>query len=997
MAETLHVNLGKLVMEKDLEAAIADLRVLSQRSEFDIKDAPRDSQPLESLTHEFLVFAQNKRHYDQIRFLNQAGKEVIRINYGPGGPYSVPQGQLQDKSERYYFTGTMGLKEGEIFISPMDLNIEHGKVERPLKPVMRLATSVFYGQTRKKGIVVLNYLGSNLIRGFKVAASDVADHAMLLDADGFWMYSPRTELEWDAQLGHGLSFKKQFPEAWERITKVDGGHFYNSDGLFTFATIYPLREGRKAFAGVAAAGGQEPDEVKDKEYHWKVVAHVPSGNLDAAAGVIAIKQLLIAVPLFGFLAASIWWLAQARVRRHEMGEALTKRVRQQAAVAELGQCALSGMRLTVLMDTVVEYVTQVLEVEYCKILELLADGKTMTLCAGVGWKEGLVGRVTVDAGMDSQAGYTLACKTPVIVPDLCQDTRFTGPQLLRDHGVVSGMSIIIHGVDGPFGVLGVYTSKRRVFSKDDANFLQSVANILSETIERESAQAQTRLQTSALKAAADGVVITDRKGDILWVNPAYTCLTGYGLDEVLGKNPRIVKSGKQDQAFYKRLWDTILSGKTWHEELWNKRKDGSLYLEEESITPVLGQDGEIGHFIAIKRDVSERRQLQRQLQQSQKMESIGQLTGGIAHDFNNMLTSIMGYTELAREEAGQDDYDQIEFYLSEVYKSGKRACDLVAQMVAFSRGGEGKLEPHVLSALIKESSKMLGVIMQTGIKVDLQLDDELTVMTDPAQLQQVIVNLCINARDAMAGKGHLTIGLQRANSSVKQCRSCHKRVEGDWVELFVRDTGAGIQPEQLDRLFDPFYTTKEVGKGTGMGLSMVHGLMHDHGGHIVVETVPTEGATFTLLFPAIDAQADAVNMERSAKKASSNQILDGNILIVDDETSVGNFIGELLKSRGCQVNVQTDSRAALSKFKQDPEAFDLVVTDQIMPGLTGVELAQSLLEICPELPVVLCTGYSEHIGEARAKSFGISGYINKPIEADEFLGLVGSLLKPALS
>ena len=991
--ESLHLNLGRQVIEKDLEAAIDDLRVLSEHSEFDKIDAPLHPEALDHLAQEFLAFVRSKGYYDQIRFLDEDGKEAIRINLGSGHPYIVPKDQLQDKSGRYYFKNTLRLNDGEIFISPMDLNIEHSKIEIPAKPIIRLASTVFYGQEKKRGIVILNYLGSSLVRNFKEVTVGISDHAMLLNTDGYWLYSFRPELEWGFMLGHDHRFDKQFPSAWERITKMSKGHFYNSKGLFTFDTVYPLGEGVKSSVETTVSDGLSSSEIKDKEFYWKVVAHVSREELDAVAATITMKLLMVSIPLLGLLAVGVWWLALAQVRRLEAEEELTKRVRQQSAVVVLGQCALSGEGCSTLMNIVVDYVAVVLEVEYCNIMELLPDDETLLLRAGVGWRKNLVGHAIVGTGMDSQAGYTLACKEPVIVEDLRKETRFTGSQLLHDHGVVSGMSVIVHGMGKPFGVLGVYTSKQRIFSNDDIYFLQAVVNILSEVIEREFAQAKTRLQTSALTAVADGIVITDRDGRIEWVNPAYTQLTGYSSDEAVGLTPRILKSGKQDHAFYKKLWDTILSDKTWYGELYNKRKDGSLYLEEESITPVLDQSGEITHFVAIKRDITESKHLQKQLQQSQKMEAIGQLTGGIAHDFNNMLTSIMGYTELVRERLAQSGDKKIKDHLGEIYKSGKRARDLVTQMLAFSRGGEGELKPYKLSPLIKESLKMLGSTLPSSIEIDLQLDsDDLTIMTNPVQLHQLIMNLCINARDAMDGKGHITIGLQCMNNLVTECHSCHEKINGDYIQLFVRDTGSGIKPEQLAHIFEPFYTTKDVGKGTGMGLSMVHGIVHDHGGHIVVETESGKGTSFILLFPAIDVQVDPVNMEDSDTKATSVQILDANVLIVDDEVSVGHFIGDLLKGYGCQVTVESDSQLALSKFKNSPNAFDLVVTDQTMPGMTGVELAQSVMAIRPELPVILCTGYSDHIDEARAKSLGISGYVNKPIETDEFLGLIGELL-----
>lgn len=508
-----------------------------------------------------------------------------------------------------------------------------------------------------------------------------------------------------------------------------------------------------------------------------------------------------------------------------------------------------------------------------------------------------------------------------------------------------------------------------------------------------SANERLHLQASALNAASDGIVITDRTGVIQWVNPAYTRLTGYGFAEIIGQHTRLLKSGKHRREFYKKIWDCILAGDTWRGDVWNKRKDGSLYLEEQSITPVVDAEGLIVNFISIKRDISDRRQLQHQLQQAKKMEAIGQLTGGIAHDFNNMLASILGYTELACEGLTQADNPIIRGYLGEVLKSGTRARDLVAQMLAFSRGGEGEVGPIRLVPSIRESLKMLGSVLPSSIEIDLRMEsDDLMVISNPVQLHQLIMNLCINARDAMGGAGNITIELRRVTGLVTHCCSCHENISGDYIQLSVRDSGPGIKPEQLDLIFDPFYTTKEVGKGTGMGLSTVHGIMHDQGGHITAETGNGSGMSLALLFPEARAPAAIGDIEAAYPPVSPEPFIGGRVLIVDDEVSVGRYIGILLKGHGCGVTVESDSRSALATFKDNPEAFDLVVTDQTMPGITGSELATSVLSIRPELPVILCTGYSEHIDEPKVESLGVRGYMRKPIETDRFLKLVTELL-----
>ena len=246
--------------------------------------------------------------------------------------------------------------------------------------------------------------------------------------------------------------------------------------------------------------------------------------------------------------------------------------------------------------------------------------------------------------------------------------------------------------------------------------------------------------------------------------------------------------------------------------------------------------------------------LQKQLQQAQKMEAIGQLTGGIAHDFNNLLASIMGYTELLKDKVNDLGDDKMRHYLEQVYASSERARDLVAKMLMYSRGPVGEFEPLALTPLIKESLKMFGPDLPSSIEIDLQLEsDDIAIMTQPAQLQQLLMNLCLNACEAMQGKGRITIGLQRVNSVIAECSSCHEKIDGDYIQFSVTDTGPGIKPEQLGRIFDPFYTTKPLGsdKGTGMGLAMVHGIMHDHGGHIVVDTEKGEGTKFSLMFPVL--------------------------------------------------------------------------------------------------------------------------------------------------
>lgn len=1002
-----HLTLLQQSLEKRLKSSISDLMVLSQDRALATIESEPTPEARQHLEQAFVIFARNKQYYDQLRFLDENGMEIIRINADSGTPYVVPEAKLQDKSDRYYFTDTISLNEGEVFISPLELNIENGKIERPFKPVIRLATPVVYGQEKRRGIIVLNYMGSMLTQDFKDVTAAIENDVLLVAADGFCKYHSRTlDWEWDSQLGHGHSFKRQYPEAWQRISNADEGHFYGDHGLFTFTTIDPAT----LTSGTTTTIGRGYSEDNSGGNHWKALYHISKQDLDAITFAVVVKMLPFFIPLFLFLIVINWWLSLAQIRRIKAEELLLKRFLQQTRVAELEQYALTAGDPAAMMDVIVDAIPDVLGVDYCAILELQDDGEALLLSAGSGWQQGLVGRETVGSGIESPAGYTLAHKEPLIIEDLHNERRFTGDQLLHDHGVFSGMNVIIEGDSRPFGILGIYTSKQHTFTQSDLFFVKEVANILSVMIAIKSSQAQISLQSSALAAAADGIVITDREGVIQWANQAYTKLTGYEFDEMRGKTPRILKSGKHDLAFYKNLWDTILSGDVWKSELYNRRKDGSLYLEEETITPVFGPSGDISHFIAIKRDISQQHKLQKQLQQAQKMESIGQLTGGIAHDFNNILASILGFTELALQRFVRDDQPELREYLNEVAHAGKRARDLVSQMLAFGRMDSGKTSLLQIPPMIKEVTKLLQATLPSTIQISSHADADLPkVMIDPVQLHQILMNMSINARDAIGDKGRIDIRVNREQVTNRDehtvqtalngellsniCDACHHEIEaGDYVVLSVQDSGSGMSDDTLSRIFEPFYTTKEVGKGSGMGLSMVHGIVHQHGGHILVDTQIGIGTTFRLLFPV--GENDAVHEPEA--ELSISPITEGlngaRILIVDDEEAIARFMEELFEDRGGKVTVMTDSQAALALFKQEPTAFDLIITDQTMPQLTGVELAQKILAVRPELPIILSTGYSDQVDEVKAKTLGIRGYITKPVEVDTLFNMVQSLI-----
>lgn len=417
-------------------------------------------------------------------------------------------------------------------------------------------------------------------------------------------------------------------------------------------------------------------------------------------------------------------------------------------------------------------------------------------------------------------------------------------------------------------------------------------------------------------------------------------------------------------------------------------------FDEEEMRLLQELADDLGFGIANLRTQIERQQLQRQLQQAQKMEAIGQLTGGIAHDFNNILGSIMGYTELALELYTSEAETRLVNYLKKVFQASERARDLVAQMLAFSRGVATNSKSMALEPLVKEVIKLLQSTLPSSIRIQTRTDADVSnIMMDPVHLHQVVMNLCINARDALEGEGLIEVLIRQVSDIKAECDSCHEHVKGDFVELGVRDNGKGIEPTVIERIFDPFFSTKETAKGTGMGLSMVHGIVHEHGGHILVETATGNGSTFRLLFPAVSEYPHAVELEVSEGSGYLQGANEGHLLIVDDDESVAMFVTELLSLDGYQVTMMTNSTEALSLFRQNPKSFDLVITDQTMPGITGDELAKSMLLLRPDIPIILCTGYSEKIDEEKARALGTQKFMQKPLKPKILLESVSELLR----
>jgi len=401
--------------------------------------------------------------------------------------------------------------------------------------------------------------------------------------------------------------------------------------------------------------------------------------------------------------------------------------------------------------------------------------------------------------------------------------------------------------------------------------------------------------------------------------------------------------------------------------------------------------GYIGHCFDIsdrKRLEQEKEKMQAHLNQAQKMEAIGVLAGGIAHDFNNILSAILGFTELAREDAPQGS--RLAHDLDRVLTSAHRATELVKQILAFSRQSNADRVPLKIQPLIKESLKMLRASLPTTINIKEDISPKCgTILANPTQIHQIVMNLCTNAFHAMeTAGGTLQVSVLAVITSTEHpLAESQSLPPGEYVELIVRDTGTGMGPEVVKKIFDPYFTTKDIGKGTGMGLSITHGIIRSYGGAITVESTFGQGTTFHLYFPVIQETAMASVEAQEPPRGS------GRILFVDDEEVLMEMGRDMLQRLGYTVTAHSRSIEALATFMNEPDAFDLVITDQTMPALTGIELAKRMLQIRPDIPIILCTGYSNLVSEDSAKATGIRELAFKPLSRSS----IGQLIKKVLS
>jgi PAS domain S-box-containing protein len=667
-------------------------------------------------------------------------------------------------------------------------------------------------------------------------------------------------------------------------------------------------------------------------------------------------------------------------------EALRVRLAQQNAVARLGALALSSRDVVRLFQTAVELVARELQVEFASILEAQSDG-SLVLRAGTGWSDGLGPGAVIPGSQDSLAGYTLLAGAPVVMEDCAREERFRSPLLVK-LGITSGISVVIPGEDCAFGVLAAYSRRRRAFPAEDTQFVQAVANIVANAVRRQrEEEARTRL-AAVLESSEDAIISHSLEGVVETWNRGAEHVYGYAAAEMIGRSISVLLPA--DRAYEESsILEAIRRGQAVQTfETVRVRKDGTHIHVSLTISPIRDRAGNVIAASHSGRDISERKRVEENLQQTQKLESLGILAGGIAHDFNNLLTGILGNASLISEDLPSEAPTRA--LAESVIQAAERAAHLTRQMLAYSGRGLFLIQPINCSQQVREITALIAASIPKNVQVRMALDDHLPLIeADTGQFQQLLMNLVINGAEAVdeaAGTVTISTGLEELSAQdIAGMTFAADLTPGRYVSLEVRDSGCGMDPATLARIFDPFFTTKFTGRG--LGLAAVLGIVRGHAGAVNVRSAPGRGTTFQVLFPV----AAAAKSEPKAAPLLPNGRGADTILVVDDEELVRRAAKVALEKYGYRVFVAEDGKRAVDLFQTFAPEISAVLLDMTMPGMSGEQTFQEMRKIRSDLPVIASSGYSETEAVARF-GLGIAGFVQKPYTAAALAAKVAEVM-----
>lgn len=523
--------------------------------------------------------------------------------------------------------------------------------------------------------------------------------------------------------------------------------------------------------------------------------------------------------------------------------------------------------------------------------------------------------------------------------------------------------------------------------KDMKGKVEGLILSLLDVTARERALKDYMRLVAAIENAKEGIFIADNQNIIRYVNPAFLQSLGLRKAGLIVKKTERILVNHYNKKIYNNILRSLTEGITWSGQ-YRKKKKKNIFTDFAITTyPVKDSKGNITGYAVIERDITEELKLQKQIQQKYKMEALGTLAGGVAHDFNNILMPIIVNTEMALWNMLEES--PVRDYLKLSLDAAKRGRELVHQIISFSRPTSQKKEPIRISPVIRQALQLLKSTLPSNIKINQYIRSESgMVLANPSQIYQVLINLCSNAADAMGKRGgELGVRLEKVHLDNDGAEEKPDLKTNDYFKLTVSDTGCGMNEEIMDRMFDPFFSTKTKGNKTGMGLAVVHGIIKDNGGFINVQSEEGEGTVFEVFLPQVETSFKEVKKEKRQMQGG-----DERILLVDDDEAILQSLRRALEHLGYRVITKKNGNSALRAFTAQPKSFDLIITDQIMAGILGSDLSQKILSIRPDIPIILCTGYVDKINKKKARDIGIQEFVLKPVNVNEIAQTIRHVL-----
>jgi len=699
--------------------------------------------------------------------------------------------------------------------------------------------------------------------------------------------------------------------------------------------------------------------------------------------------------------------------RRKLIDRLKQRAHQQGLIAILGQLSLNNIPINELLDQTLAVICGSFEMNSGVAFEISVDGRTALIRTAYNTPSINPGSTLIEIEQNSLFSYVLQKDNPVVCEKLETEERFSIPTLLLKENAKSAMCALIGDRNYPFGMITFFSNNNRKFDLDEIHFIQSVSNIIAEAINRKNMEKALRheqqLSRKYLDVAEVIFIVLDRKQKIILANRHAASVLGYSQDDLNGISFFDVFLSEEDKGnarsdFYKLLNDQNTDNISLNiyenaSPVINKNrqtryinwKNSKIYDDNNNVSSVLYSGEDVTDLLAYER---EQKHLEKQLNQAQKMEAVGMLAGGIAHDFNNILASILGFSDLALETSKNNE--KLTGYLNHIKDSGLKARDIIAQMQSINLQDDIANKAILLPSLLKGTLQMLRSALPSSIKMDLNINNNIpAVHINASKFNQIVMHLLTSTRNSLKGKGHIYIDLSVINFSHKTCTTCNHELNNDFVVFGIHDDGPNFSDADLTTLLDSINTSNSS------SLTLVSKLVHENHGHLLISNNilgndsnvnnSSSGKSVQLLFEIPEAPTVKKSLATN-KNLNLEAIKNSHIMVVDDENSVATYMGELFKGAGFKASVFCDSPEALEQFTNAPNHYDLIVTDQTMPVFTGDVLAEKMLQIRPDLPIIICSGHNDIFNKKTAEDINVRAFLKKPIDSAELLHAVMNLL-----